>query len=92
MKDIITIAEDPDLPKTNNQLVSYRVKFVPSTGYFENRLLTWYSTYCKIKPSQILRLIFQQRMKIYYAYAPQIQFKILSIIKPTHNYYMNSQT
>ena len=41
IENLITVAEDANLTKTNNQLVSYSLKIIHSTRDFENGLLTW---------------------------------------------------
>ena len=43
IENLITVAEDASMSKTNNQLVSYGLKIIRSTRDFENGLLTWYN-------------------------------------------------
>ena len=35
IEDLITVSEDTNIPKTNNQLVSYALKLICTTGNFE---------------------------------------------------------
>ena len=42
IEDLITISKDANSTKTNNELISYRLKIIQTTGDFENRLLIWY--------------------------------------------------